>query len=105
MQTLIKYSEPLDDLIVLRAESLRAMAWCTGAVGYLWLALIFWPITGGTASVTVWMGALLLLLSAAVALLLNQPYPHHARRLFVVGTFGTTVCTVLALHVPEAAYL
>jgi len=104
-KSIIPNDEPPDDLSHLRAESLRTMALCTGAVSYGWLVLLFWPITGGSAPPSAWIGALLLLSTAMLALLRNRPTQRSTRWVFILGTFGATLCTILALHDAMAIYL
>lgn len=94
-----------EDLARLRTDSLRVIGVSAGLVGYLWLLLLFWPITGQHASRPAWIGALVLSVSSLAAVMLSQSHQRLVRYLFVLGAHITAACAVLAFPEVQTAYL
>ncbi|HEY65877.1 MAG TPA: response regulator [Caldilineae bacterium] len=94
-----------DNLMQLRAESLRIIALLIGAIGYVWLMLLIWPVTGENAPLEAWLGSLLLILSWGLGHLLRDHSPSAASTLFTGGVLIAIACAVLAFRLSQLSHL
>ena len=51
------------NLSYLQEESIKTISIFTSIIGYVWLSLLLWQVTGGFAPLSSWAGVLVLLLS------------------------------------------
>ena len=93
------------NLSQLRVESLKTIALFAGVIGYLWLALVIWPVTGADAPLAAWIGSGLLTLSAAGSYMLKDRRLNLASTLLIGGTVIAVTCALLAFRLPGLAHL
>ncbi|NOZ29498.1 MAG: response regulator [Chloroflexi bacterium] len=94
-----------DNLMQLRAESFRIIALLIGAIGYIWLTLLVWPVTGESAPLEAWLGSLLLILSWGLGHLLRDRALSVASVLFTGGLLLAIACAVLAFRISQLSHL
>ncbi len=94
-----------DNLMQLRAESFRIIAFLIGAIGYIWLTLLVWPVTGENAPLEAWLGSLLLILSWGLGHLLRDRSLPVASVLFTGGLLLAIACAVLAFRISQLSHL
>ncbi|MDI7274601.1 MAG: ATP-binding protein [Anaerolineae bacterium] len=93
------------NLIQLQTDSLHVLAIGAGVVGYLWLILVVWPITGATVPFAAWVGSLLLVLASALSYALRNRHPRRAAGGLVWASLFAVVCALVSYPRPELAYL
>jgi signal transduction histidine kinase/CheY-like chemotaxis protein len=87
-----------ENLLSLQAESLRIIALLTGLVGYTWVILLVWPLTGATAPVGAWVGGILLVGSAIISYTLHERHLRVASGLLLGGVLLAIGSMVLSLQ-------
>lgn len=92
-------------LAPLRADSLSVIAVATGVIGYIWLALIIWPVTGAAASSTAWLGAGLLTFTVIASYRLKNHHLLAAAHILIWGILVTITLVIFMFHSLAAAYL
>lgn len=97
-------AQPTSNLADLRAESLRAIVAFAGLMGYVWLLLVIWPETGGSAPIEAWAGSGMLVLSAIVSYMLKDRSLRAACIVIVWGTLIAIVCALLSFRSLLLAY-
>src|SRR5689334_1352834 len=95
----------LHDLTRLRADALIMLGWITGAISYLWLIFLIWPVTGTGVHAVSWVGALTMLVVSSLAILGSHHIQRTARYGFAIGLQITAGCAMVALNNPAGAYL
>ncbi len=93
------------NLIQLQADSVHLLAIGTGLVGYGWLLLVVWPITGAAVPPAAWAGSLVLLVGSALSFVLRDRHPRLATRTLVWSSLLAVVCGLVSYPLPELAYL
>ncbi len=89
----------------LRADSLTLVALAAGVIGYIWLAIIIWPVTGAAVPPPIWWGGGILTLSVIASYRLRQRQAALAGYLLLGGILITIACLVLAWQAMELTYL
>jgi signal transduction histidine kinase/CheY-like chemotaxis protein len=87
-----------ENLIELQADSLQVLALFTGLVGYVWLALVLWPVTGARAPLTAWAGSSALVLGLLLCYLLRKRPPRVASMVLIAASLVAVTCAVLAFR-------
>jgi signal transduction histidine kinase/CheY-like chemotaxis protein len=93
------------NLADLQAESLGPLALFLGAIGYLWMMLVLWTVTGKYAPPIAWLGGVVLLLSTVFAFSLRKRRPRVAAGALAGGVFLAVACALPTLRSPHVAYL
>lgn len=93
------------NLAQLQSDSLTLIALFGGAIGFVWLCWVIWPMTGRFAPTGAWIGASLLTLSVIISYVLKDRFLRIATHLLVWGISGATACVLLAFQSPALAYL
>ncbi|MCD6290889.1 MAG: response regulator [Anaerolineae bacterium] len=94
-----------DNLMQLRAGSFKVIVLFIGLIGYVWLALLVWPVTGGNASLEAWVGSTLLILSCSLGYAFKDRSTPLACGLLISGMLVATACIVLVLRMSQLSYL
>ncbi|MBC8172072.1 MAG: response regulator [Anaerolineae bacterium] len=89
----------------LRAETLSAIVGFTLLVGYVWLWLNIWTVTGSATPLTGWIGSALLVGCALSGTLLKKLNVRLAVYVMITGIFTATICAFYTLHSPAVPYL
>ncbi|MCS7222847.1 MAG: ATP-binding protein [Anaerolineae bacterium] len=89
----------------LQVESLKAISLFAGAIGYSWLTLVIWPVTGANAPPAAWIGGALLTLGAIGGYLLRDRCLSSASASLIGGIVIAVACALLAFRQPSLAYL
>ncbi len=89
----------------LQVESLKAIALFAGMIGYVWLTLVIWPVTGANAPLAAWIGSALLTFGAVGSYVLRDRRLGLASALLIGGTVIAVTCALLAFRLPGLAYL
>lgn len=89
----------------LQVESLKVIALFAGAIGYIWLTLVIWPVTGANAPLAAWIGSALLTLSAIGGYVLRDRHLGLASALLIAGTVIAVTCALWASRQPDLTYL
>ncbi len=89
----------------LRSESITPVALFAGAIGFVWLCWVIWPLTGRFAPTSAWIGANLLTLCIIMSYVLKDRRLHIAIHILVWGICGATACAVLTFQSFALAYL
>lgn len=106
MDTIQKASNVSQDLSELRAESLKIVALFVGAIGYVWLCVVIWPVTGGERPVlAAFVGSALLTLGVSASFALCGRQLTVAAGLLLSSVLLAMTCAMLAYELPEMAYL
>ena len=101
-----KASNVGQDLFELRAESLKVVALFAGAIGYVWLCAVIWPVTGGEAPrLAAFVGGVLLTLGVSASFALCGSKLTVAAGLLLSSVLVAMTCAMLAYELPEMAYL
>lgn len=58
----------------LQTESVTLIALFAGAISFVWLCWVIWPLTGKSAPASAWIGAGVLTLSAIISYVLKDRY-------------------------------
>ncbi len=98
-------SEFRDNLAYLQTESLTVIALLSGVIGFIWLCLVVWPVTGEFAPISAWVGGGLLTLSAIISFLLKSRHLRMARHLLVWSISGAIAFAMFTFLSPAVAYL
>ena len=94
-----------ENLNELQNASVTGMALFTGAAGYLWVALMIWPVPGATSTPVAWASALALIISASVALLVKARHLRLAGQLVVWGAVAAIAGAMQLYPIAQTAYL
>ena len=94
-----------DDLARLRTEALVRLGWLTGAISYICLIFLIWPVTGTDAGRAALLGTLTLMGVSGLAVAASHRFPYSARYGFAVGVHVAAACGMLTLNDPTGAYL
>lgn len=94
-----------DDLTRLRLDALSTLGWITGAISYVCLIFVAWPVTGANALPISWWGTLVLMIVSGVAILGHRRFQHVARYSFVIGVHFAVVAGMVTLAASDGAYL
>ncbi|HEX2619884.1 MAG TPA: ATP-binding protein, partial [Phototrophicaceae bacterium] len=89
----------------LREETLSTIVGFTLLIGYVWLWLNIWTVTGSATPLTGWIGSILLVGSALSGTLIKKLNVRVAVYLLIIGGFIATTCAFFALHSPAVPYL
>src|SRR5258708_34564074 len=71
------------NLAYLQEESLAVIAVIAGAIGYIWLWVNIWPVTGSNAPLSSWIGSSVLIGGAPVNLPLATNHLHVSTQLLI----------------------
>ena len=94
-----------ENLAHLQEESLKAIALFTGAVGYIWLAILLWEVTGRFAPASAWASVLILLAGVFLSLQLRRRALWLASHLLIFGMIAALTAVLLGYPDPAVAYL
>jgi signal transduction histidine kinase/CheY-like chemotaxis protein len=94
-----------ENLAYLQIESLKVIAACAALICYVWFALLIWPVSGGAASPSAWVGVGLLGLGATIGYVLKERRLHVAALALVWGILGAAACAFDAVPSPAIVYL
>jgi signal transduction histidine kinase/DNA-binding response OmpR family regulator len=89
----------------LQAESLSIMMWFMGIIGYIWLWLNIWPVTGGRLPVTSWIGSILIVTGVFLCAFLKKRHLQLATFALLVGLFGAATYALMTFSSPSVPYL
>ncbi len=92
------------NLLQLRAESLRSLALFVGVLTYAWLVVTLRPASPEPTPAT-YAGIGLLILSVVASYRLQETLLPLACASLIAGSLAATACAVLAFRSPHAAYL
>jgi signal transduction histidine kinase/CheY-like chemotaxis protein len=95
----------LDDLTRLRADALIMLGWITGAISYLSLIFLLWPVTGAHSTPVSWLGTMVLMAVSLLAILDSRRHQRMARYSFATGVHVAAACGMITLAEPTGAYL
>lgn len=95
----------IESLAELRAESLSVAALWSGIVGYICLAFVLWPVTGGGATAATWWGAIALAAGSFLAWWQRRRHYHAAAWALLASVLTGAVGALLTFGRPELAYL
>jgi signal transduction histidine kinase/CheY-like chemotaxis protein len=93
------------NLDLLQGESLRVIAWFGGVIGYIWLWLNIWPVTGNALPISSWMGAIALLTGVILGFRLVTSRTHLASYCLVLAWLLAATCAVLTFTSPAIVYV
>lgn len=96
-----------ENLADLQRGSFNAIVFFAGIVGlgYIWLALILWPVIGKPVPTGAWVGIGLLILSVLISHTLKLRQPRLATYLLIWGILGATTCVIFAVESLAVTYL
>jgi len=94
-----------DNLAYLQIESLKVIAWCAALICYVWFAFLVWPVSGGAAPLSAWVGVGLLGLGAIISYALKERRLYVAAPALVWGILGAAACAFDAAPSPALVYL
>ncbi len=103
--SVVQSTPDLRDHLALQVESLKVIALFTGIIGYIWLILVVWPVTGSDAPPAAWIGGLSLMLSVCLSYALKERLQPLAFHLLIWGMLIAITCATLTFHRAELAYL
>lgn len=95
----------LNDLARLRADALVMLGWLTGAICYLCLIFLIWPVTGAAAIPAAWLGTIVLMAASALAILESRRFQRVARYGFAAGVHFAAACGMVTLNQTTGAFL
>jgi len=93
------------NLADLQMRSVRAIALFAGVIGYIWFLYLVWPVTGGAAPFSAWIGISLLVGCLIASICVLDEHLSLSVHLLVWGTLGAAGCAVLAFGSLTVAYL
>jgi signal transduction histidine kinase/DNA-binding response OmpR family regulator len=93
------------NLAQLQSESLTLISLFSGAIGFAWVCWVVWPLTGGRAPVSAWVGAVLFVLSGLISQVPKERHLHLLSHLLVWCVTGAVACALLTFRLPGLAYL
>lgn len=93
------------NVAALREEALRTIAAIALVIGYVWLWLDIWPVTGSAVPLASWLGAAALLIASVGSYRLRLDHLHFATHLLIWGLLVATACAVSTLHNLSLIYL
>ena len=86
------------NLEYIREDTLGLIEIIAAVVGYVWLWLNVWPVTGRNASLTAWIGSVLLLASAFVSYKIKHTSLRLASYLLVCSLLISIICAIGAFQ-------
>ncbi len=89
----------------LQEEALTIIAVIGGIVGYIWVWVDIWPVTGSSLPATSWIGGCVLFCGILLSFQLRTIYLHFAAYLLIMVILVATTCAVLTFHGPAIIYL
>ncbi len=81
------------------------MAWLLLAFGYIWLAIVVYPIDGVGPSPAAWVGSLILVISSALGLKIFNRFPHIAPFILLSGICISITAGIIEFNLIELGYL
>ncbi len=93
------------NLAYLQEESLAIVVIISGLVGYGWVWVDIWPITGSHLSISSWIGGFSLILGALFGYHWRKNHPKLAAYLVTLNLLLATTCAVLSFDNSALIYL
>lgn len=93
------------NLAYLQEESLAIVVTLSGLLGYAWLWIDIWPITGSHLSASAWIGALALIAGALLGYSGRKRFPRLAAYLVSLNLLLATTCAVISFDNAGLIYL
>src|SRR5690349_3138109 len=86
------------NLEYIREDTLGLIEIIAAVVGYIWLWLNIWPVTGRNAPLTAWIGSVLLIASAYLSYRLKSTSLRLASYVLVCSLLISIICAIGAFQ-------
>lgn len=93
------------NLAYLQEESVVIVAVLASVIGYVWLWINMWPITGERLPISSWLGGSVLFVGAVLGYGWRQRRPHLAAYILAFSLLLGTTCAILSFNNPALIYL